>query len=86
MVDGPFDASTLESIGELLALAQTEGFGLSFSPDPDGWTIGYVRGMSGDNLVSDFDLGAAARKAVAGLLDVAASHAQAGPDPADSIV
>jgi hypothetical protein len=76
MPEGPYDASSLEAIGELLAIAEREQIGITFTPGPDGWTIGYVRGMGSDDLLSDADLGAAARGAVAPLLDVAASYAQ----------
>ncbi|MCU1474508.1 hypothetical protein [Amnibacterium sp.] len=80
MTDGAFEASTLEAVGELLALAAREGFGITFTPGPDGWTIGYVRGMGGDDLLTGFDLGDLARGAVAPLLDLAASYAQASVD------
>jgi hypothetical protein len=80
MTEGAFDPGTLEAIGELLALAAREGFGITFSPGPDGWTIGYLRGMGGDDLITGLDLGDLARAAVVPLLDVAASYAQAGAD------
>jgi hypothetical protein len=75
MTEGAFDQATLEAVGELLGLGAREGFGITFTPGPDGWTIGYIRGMSGDDLLSGFDLGDLARGAVAPLLDVAASRA-----------
>jgi hypothetical protein len=75
MPDGPFDDSSLEAVGELLALAQREHIGITFTPGPDGWTIGYVRGMGADDLITGADLGATARAAVAPLLEVAASYA-----------
>jgi hypothetical protein len=75
MTDGPFDPASLEAVGELLALGAREGLGITFTPGPDGWTIGYLRGMSGDDLLTGFDLGDLARAAVAPLLDVAASYA-----------
>jgi hypothetical protein len=80
MTEGAFDPGTLEALGELLALAAREGFGITFSPGPDGWTIGYLRGMGGDDLITGLDLGDLARAAVVPLLDVAASYAQAGAD------
>ncbi|HEY0373663.1 MAG TPA: hypothetical protein VGC94_02645 [Amnibacterium sp.] len=80
MTDGALEASTLEAVGELLALAAREGFGITFTPGPDGWTIGYMRGMGGDDLLTGFDLGDLARAAVARLLDVAASYAQASAE------
>lgn len=78
MTEGAFDPSTLEAVGELLALAAREGYGITFTPGPDGWTIGYLHGMSGDDLLTGLDLGDLARAAVVPLLDLAASHAQ-GP-------
>jgi hypothetical protein len=80
MTEGAFDPGTLEALGELLTLAAREGFGITFSPGPDGWTIGYLRGMGGDDLITGLDLGDLARAAVVPLLDVAASYAQAGAD------
>jgi hypothetical protein len=77
MTEGAFDPGTLEAVGELLALAAREGFGITFAPGPDGWTIGYLRGMRGDDLLTGLDLGDLARAAVVPLLDLAASSAQA---------
>jgi hypothetical protein len=82
MTDGPFDAASLEAVGELLALGAREGLGITFTPGPEGWTIGYVRGMSGEDLLTGFDLGDLARAAVGPLLDVAASHAASAALPA----
>src|SRR3954449_7227168 len=95
MTERPFDETTLEAAGELLALGRRggvglpvaprpvgrrEGFGITFAPDPDGWAVGYVRGMAGDNLVVATELGEAARAAVSRLLDVAAEYPQPPPD------
>ncbi|HEV7624279.1 MAG TPA: hypothetical protein VGO26_09090 [Amnibacterium sp.] len=77
MTEGAFTPGTLEAVGELLALGAREGFGITFTPGPDGWTIGYVRGMGGDDLLTGFELGELARAAVAPLLDLAASYASA---------
>lgn len=76
MTEGTFDEGTLEAVGELLALGAREGFGITFTPGPDGWSIGYMRGMGSDELITGFDLGGLATAAVAALLDVAASYAQ----------
>jgi hypothetical protein len=38
-----FDDETLRAVGELLALAEQEGFGITFTPDAEGWTVGYRR-------------------------------------------
>jgi hypothetical protein len=65
---------TLRAIGELLALGEQEGFGIAFTPDPEGWTVGYMRGMGGGDLLSRFDLGDTARAAMRPLLDLAARY------------
>jgi hypothetical protein len=59
-----YDDETLTAIGELIALGEQEGFGITFEPDPAGWTVGYMRGMGGGELVTGFDLGDTARAAV----------------------
>lgn len=64
----PFDDDTLAAIGELIALGEQEGFGITFEPDAHGWTVGYVRGMGGGELVTGFGLGDTARAAVRPLL------------------
>ena len=75
-----FDDDTLRAIGELLALGEQEGFGITFSPDPEGWRVGYMRGMGGGDLLSGFDLGDAARAAMRPLLDLAARYEGNGRD------
>jgi hypothetical protein len=67
-----FDDDTLQAIGELLALGEQEVFGITFTPDPEGWTVGYMRGMGGGDLLSGFDLGDTARASMRPLLDLAA--------------
>jgi hypothetical protein len=69
-----FDDDTPRAIGELLALGEQEGFGITFSPDPAGWTVGYTRGMGGGDLLTGFDLGDTVRAAMRPLLDLAAQH------------
>jgi hypothetical protein len=76
MTEGSFDRGTLDAVGELLSLAAREGFGITFTPGPEGWTIGYLRGMGGDDLLTGLDLGDLARAAVVPLLDLAGSYAQ----------
>lgn len=56
-----FDRSSLEAIGELLALGEQLGFGITFVPDDQGWEIGYMRGMAGGELVAGYELGDTAR-------------------------
>lgn len=66
-----FDGETLQAIGELIALAEQEGFGVTFNPDEAGWTVGYLRGMGGGDLLTGFELGDTARAAMRPLLDLA---------------
>lgn len=49
---GIFDAETLAAIGELLTLGEQYGVGVTFTPDAEGWTIGYTVGMGGGDLLS----------------------------------
>lgn len=35
-----FDDETLRAVGEIIALGEQEGFGTTFEPDGDGWTVG----------------------------------------------
>jgi hypothetical protein len=35
-----FDDETRQAIGELLALGEQKGFGITFSRDPAGWAVG----------------------------------------------
>jgi hypothetical protein len=69
-----YDDNTLQAIGELIALGEQEGFGITFTPDAEGWTVGYMRGMGGGDLLSGFDLGDTARAAMRPLLDLAARY------------
>lgn len=69
-----FDENTLEAIGELLSLGEQEGFGITFQPDAEGWTVGYIRGMGGGDLLSGFDLEDTTRGAMRPLLDLAARY------------
>ena len=69
-----FDDKTLEAVGEIIALGEQEGFGITFAPDATGWTVGYLRGMSGGELLSGFDLEDTARGAIRPLLDLAARY------------
>jgi hypothetical protein len=69
-----FDEATLRAVGELIALGEQEGFAIIFQPDPDGWTIGYMRGMGGGDLHSGYDLESTARGAIRPLLDLSARH------------
>ena len=69
-----FDDETLRAVGEVLALGEQEGFGITFEPDADGWTVGFMRGMGGGDLHTDFDLESAARGAVRPLLELSARY------------
>jgi hypothetical protein len=71
---GAYEDDTLQAIGELIALGEQEGFGTTFTPDETGWTVGYMAGMGGGDLITGFDLGDTARAAVRPLLDLAARY------------
>ena len=72
-----FDDETLKAVGELLALGEREGFGITFTPDAEGWTVGYMRGMGGGDLLTGFDLGDTARGALRPLLELSAQYKDA---------
>jgi hypothetical protein len=73
-MEEPFDDATLRAIGELIALGEREGFGITFTPDAEGWTVGYMRGMGGGDLLTGFDLGETARGSLRPLLELAARY------------
>lgn len=75
-----FDDDTLQAIGELLALGEQEGFGITFNPDETGWTVGYLRGMGGGDLLTGFELADTARAAVRPLLELSARYQAARRD------
>ncbi len=72
-----FDDETLQAVGELIALGEQEGFGITFVPDAEGWSIGYMRGMGGGDLVTGYDLGETARAALRPLTDLARRYEEA---------
>ena len=72
-----FDDEALQSVGELLALGERLGFGITFEPDVQGWKVGYLRGMGGGDLASGYDLGDTARAALRPLDDLAREYEKA---------
>ena len=52
-----------EDTPQVIALGEQEGFGIGFSPDAEGSTVGYLAAMGGGDL-SGFDLADTARAAV----------------------
>ncbi|MFD1713093.1 hypothetical protein ACFSBZ_01300 [Amnibacterium flavum] len=50
---------------------------MTYTPDTGGWTVGYMRGMSGRELLVGYDLGETARGALRPLSELAARHAEA---------
>lgn len=76
MTTNPFDDATLDAVGELLAVCAQEGFAITFEPDAGGWTVGYMRGMGGGDLISGYDLEETAKAAMRPLLDLAARSAE----------
>jgi hypothetical protein len=55
--------AALEAVANLLAAGKAYGIGITFEPDGQGWSIGYMRGMGGGDLASAYDLEAAAKAA-----------------------
>lgn len=68
---GIFGSEALQAVGELLALGEQHSIGVTFTPDAQGWTIGYMVGMGGGDLLSGYDLGETARAAMRPLLELA---------------
>ncbi|WP_336028586.1 hypothetical protein [Geodermatophilus sp. FMUSA9-8] len=64
MSDDLFDPDTQRAISELLTLGATHGIGVTFTPDDEGWTVGYMVGHGGGNLVAGYDLGETVRAAL----------------------
>ena len=76
-----FYDGTLRAVGELIALGEQEGFGITFEPDADGWTVGFMRGRGGGDLRSDYDLKSAVRGAIRPLLRISATNRSESPRP-----
>lgn len=74
MTEGPstYDQETLEAIGDLLALGAQHGIGITFVPDPEGWTVGYMAGSGGGDLLSGYELGETARASLRPLAQLCA--------------
>ncbi|TCC01327.1 hypothetical protein [Kribbella soli] len=71
MTDRPTQ-ETLDAIADLLVLGEQHGIGVTFTPDGQGWQVGYMRGMGGGDLSSAYDLDTAVRAALRPLVDLAA--------------
>jgi len=56
--------AAMVAVKELLETAERYGIGLSFEPDGEGWSVGYMRGMGGGDLSSAYDLETAAKAAM----------------------
>lgn len=67
--DGDFSAETMEAVSDLLALGKEHGVGITFTPDSEGWTVGYMHGMGGGDLVTTYDLQSAAKASLRPLRD-----------------
>ena len=74
MPDDLYDDATLHAIGDLLALGEREGFGITFTPDAEGWTVGYMRGNGGGELLIGYDLGDTVRGSLRPLAELAAEY------------
>jgi hypothetical protein len=55
--------TTLEAVANLLEAGKRYGIGITFEPDEEGWSIGYMRGMGGGDLASAYDLETAVKAA-----------------------
>lgn len=70
----------LDAVAELLRTSEQTMIGVTFVPDPEGWTVGYMRGMGGGDLATAYDLADAARAALRPLFDIAERIEQARRD------
>lgn len=61
---------TLDAIGDLLMIGKEHGVGVTFTPDSEGWNVGYMRGMGGGDLSSAVDLHTATVAAYRPLLEL----------------
>lgn len=66
---GPTPAA-IDAVTELLRAAEQTLIGITFTPDPEGWSVGYMRGMGGGDLATAYSLEDAARAALRPLLDL----------------
>lgn len=62
----------MDAIADLLVLGEQHGVGVTFTPDGEGWSVGYMRGMGGGDLASAYDLDTATRAALRPMMDVIA--------------
>jgi hypothetical protein len=69
--------AALEAVANLLAAAKHHGIGVTFEPDPVGWTVGYIEGMGGGSLASAYNLETAVRAAERPLDELAARLSEA---------
>lgn len=59
----PISEAALEAAANLLTAAKHHSIGVSFEPDPVGWTVGYMEGMDGGELAKAYGLKTAAKAA-----------------------
>jgi len=71
------DLGALRAVADLLSAAERHGIGVTFVPDAEGWTIGYMVGNGGGDLVAGYNLTDTARAALRPLEDLAAQREQA---------
>ncbi len=69
MTAEPHDAETLSAVADLLAAGEEYLLGVTFEPDPEGWTVGYIYGMGGGDLATAYTLRDAASAALRPLIN-----------------
>lgn len=68
--DQGLDEETRDAVAELLVAGEQYGIGVTFVPDDQGWTVGYMVGMGGGDFAEAYDLRTAARAALRPLVNM----------------
>lgn len=64
------DQATLDAVAELITAGEQYGIGVTFVPDGEGWTVGYMHGLGGGDFAEAYDLATAARAALRPLIQM----------------
>lgn len=62
--------AAMAALRELLERCETYGVGITFQPDIEGWSVGYLQGTGGGDLARAYDLETAAKAALRPLDDL----------------